>query len=65
MGSYLLTLFFFKFSRERILPYFAALRSNTNLLPLAKIRFLREFYTLFTVKWNQREFQTLEIFASE
>ena len=39
MGSYLLTLFFFSFSRERILPYLAALRSNTNLLPLAKIRF--------------------------
>ena len=56
---------FFLFSRERILPYLAALRSNTNLLPLAKIRFLREFYTLFTVKWNQREFQTLEILASE
>ena len=34
---------FFLFSRERILPYLAALRSNTNLLPLAKIRFLREF----------------------
>ena len=34
---------FFSFSRERILPYLAALRSNTNLLPLAKIRFLREF----------------------
>ena len=31
---------FFSFSRERILPYLAALRSNTNLLPLAKIRFL-------------------------
>ena len=30
---------FFSFSRERILPYLAALRSNTNLLPLAKIRF--------------------------
>ena len=43
MGSYLLTLFFLSFSRERILPYLAALRSNTNLLPLAKTRFLREF----------------------
>ena len=35
--------FYFEFSRERILPYLAALRSNTNLLPLPKIRFLREF----------------------
>ena len=32
---------FFSFSRERILPYLAALRSNTNLLPLAKIGYSR------------------------
>ena len=44
VGSYLLSFFFFffsKFSRERILPYLAALRSYANILSLAKIRFLR------------------------
>ena len=45
VGSYLLSFFFFfffsKFSRERILPYFAALRSYANILSLVKIRFLR------------------------
>ena len=33
-------IFFLSFSCKRILPYRAALRSNKNLLPLAKIRFL-------------------------